>query len=574
MEIVHTDVLIVGGGAAGARAALEAARAGARTHLVTKGTFGRSGTSTFPVSDVGGFGAAGFVDPEDSPEVHFNDIMEAAQGMCDPQMARIVATEAPVHLLFLESIGVPFQRHQDTYLATQSCFSSRARSIKVKGHGRPIVACLRRQILKEKNIQVLENAMVLDPLTDLKNRCVGATVLQDLDRVLEVRAKATILATGGAGQLFERSFNPPDVTGDGYAFGLLAGAELINMEFMQSGFGIISPTEKNFIFQYWLWGLNPELTTAKGEDFLSIYAPPNHSTVELMEAKSKHFPFSTRDCSKFMEISVQLYINDRQRVDQDEAVWMRLVDIDKQLSQLPPEHNLRRMWPISKTYLKSIGVDFDKPFRIACFAHAMSGGLRIDPFGRTGVEGLYAAGETAGGPHGADRLGGNMFTTTQVFGRRAALHAAHYSRQRSDVTDDQILPTKKPAVGTDDATGISGPAIRSKLQRVASRSLLIVREDSKLADFIHETEKMEADLDRLSPEAPNPLRTKYELRNLMLTGKAMAMAARIRNESRGSHYRKDFPEPDDEWNGKILVSSMSDGHKLQCRELTSNPDTP
>ena len=146
MEVVHTDVLVVGGGAAGARAALETNRAGADTLLVTKGKFGKAGTSTFQVSDAAGFGASGFVDPKDSIEVHYNDIMDAAQGMCDPQMARIVATEAPVHLLFLESIGVPFQRHKESYLSTQSCFSSRTRSIKVKGHGRPIVACLKREI--------------------------------------------------------------------------------------------------------------------------------------------------------------------------------------------------------------------------------------------------------------------------------------------------------------------------------------------------------------------------------------------------------------------------------------------
>jgi succinate dehydrogenase/fumarate reductase flavoprotein subunit len=288
-----------------------------------------------------------------------------------------------------------------------------------------------------------------------------------------------------------------------------------------------------------------------------------------METKSKHYPFSTRDCSKFMEISVQSYINDRQRKGQDEAVWMRLTDIDKQLSLLPAEHNLRRMWPISKSYLTSIGIDFDRRFRVACFGHAMSGGLRIDPFGRTGVEGLYAAGETAGGPHGADRLGGNMFSTTQVFGKRAALHAAQYGRKRGDVIERQIVPIKKTAAESN-ASGASGPALRLKLQRLASRSLLIVREDDHLAEFIHETEKMAPDLDRLSPNTPNPLRTKYELRNLILTGQAVAMAARMRGESRGSHYRKDYPEPDDKWSGKILVSSMNDAHELICRELPSH----
>ena len=133
------------------------------------------------------------------------------------------------------------------------------------------------------------------------------------------------------------------------------------------------------------------------------------------------------------------------------------------------------------------------------------------------------------------------------------------------MTDDQILPAKKPVVETNDATGISGPALRLKLQRLASRSLLIVREDNQLADFVHETEKMRADLDKLSRDTPNPLRAKYELRNLMLTGKAIATAARIRNESRGSHYRKDHPEPNNSWNGKIIVCSMRGDKDIQCR---------
>jgi len=564
MEVIHTDVLVVGGGAAGARAALEAGRAGAKTLLVTKGKLGTSGTSTFPVSDTAGFGAAGFVDPEDSIEVHYNDIMDAAQGMCDPQMARIVATEAPLHLLFLESIGVPFQKDKETYLATQSCFSSRARSIKVKGHGRPIVAFLKRLILKE-GVKVVENAMVIDPLMDIDKRCAGAIVFQEPDRLLKIRAKATILATGGAGQLFERSFNPPDVTGDGYAFGLLAGAELINMEYMQSGFGIILPTGKTFIFQYWLWGLKPELKTPEGDDFLSNYAPANYSIDELMQAKSKHYPFSTRDCSKFMEISVQSYINDRKEKGRDDAVWMRLPRIEERLAQLPADHNLKRMWPISKKYLESIGVDFNEGFRVTCFAHAMSGGLKIDPFGRTGVEGLYGAGEVAGGPHGADRLGGNMFPTTQIFGKRAALHAAIYSRERADIKDHQLLPVKPRVVITDTSRSIPGQTLLSKLQRLASSALLIVREENKISGFIHEIEQMEERLNDISSETANPIRVKSELRNLLITGKAIALAARMRKESRGSHYRKDFPEPDDKWNGKILVSSLNADNKIQCR---------
>ena len=557
MEQIATDVLVIGAGAAGTRAALEAARAGAQTLLVTKGCIGMAGASAWGGADAAGFGASGFVDREDGPAIHERDILTAAQGMADPVLARIVAAEAPRQLLYLQGIGVPFVRAGGGYLATRSCFSSRVRSIKIKGHGRSIVECLRRQFLALSNIRILEHTTVSDPWLDGNGRCVGALALVRAEGPIAIEAGATVLATGGAGQLFEANLNPSDITGDGYAFGLRAGVELVNLEFMQAGFGVLAPRGPG-IFQYWLWDLKPSLTADDGEPFLHRYLPAEHTLGELMAAKARHFPFSVSDVSCFMEIGVQSFINDERDGGREGRVWMRLSDIEERMKDLPHDHNLRRMWSLSQEFLLGLGLDLGSPFRVAPFAHAMNGGLVIDQWARTSVEGLYAVGEVAGGPHGADRLGGNMFPAGQVFGERAGLDAARYARE------DRI---RRVAGGIRAPGGSQMPqeeekesiaALRQRLQRSASRALLVVRQADTLRRFLSEVEELE---DRLQVRAQgeHPSVESIELRNLLLTGKAMATAALLREESRGGHYRKDFPTKQEGWNARIFLRLKSDG---------------
>jgi L-aspartate oxidase len=557
MEQITTDVLVIGAGAAGARAALEAARTGARTLLVTKGTVGTAGASAYGGSDTAGFGASGFVDPEDSPAIHLQDILEAGQGMADPALAAIVAAEAPRQLLALERLGVPFVRAGESYLATRSCFSSRPRSIKVKGHGRPIVECLRRHLLALPNVQVLEQTTATDPILDDSGRCVGALAWRGPAGPIPLLAGATILATGGAGRLFEGSLNPPDVTGDGYAFGLRAGAELVNLEFMQAGFGILAPRGSG-IFQYWLWDLRPALHSRTGEPFLHRYLAPTPALEDLMAAKARHFPFSVNDISRCLEIAVQSFINDERDAGREGAVYMSISGVEERVRALPEDHNLRRMWVLSREFLIALGIDLESPFRIAPAAHAMNGGLVIDQFARTQVEGLYAVGEVAGGPHGADRLGGNMFPTGQVFGERAGLHAADAARRhpappktpcRTSAWPRPISPGPEPA--PEDL-----PALRGQLQRLASRALLIVREAAPLDRFLAAIQELESRLP--APTSP----AGAELAGLLLTGRAMATAALLREESRGGHYRVDFPETREAWTRRIRLRLAPDGQIL------------
>jgi len=552
-EILTTDILVIGGGAAGSRAALEAARAGARTMLATKGTVGTAGSSAWSGSDAAGFGASGLVDPEDSPALHLQDILLAGQGMADPALAGIVAAEAPRHLLALEHLGVPFVRADAGYLATRSCFSSRVRSIKIKGHGRPLVACLRAHLVGLPNAQILEHTTVTDPLLDDNGRCVGALALHGPDRPLGILAGATILATGGAGQLFDTSLNPPDVTGDGYAFGLRAGADLVNLEFMQAGFGLLAPRGAG-IFQYWLWDLRPELSSEAGAPFLDRYLPPEFSLEELMAAKARHFPFSVSDVSRFLEIAVQSFINDERDAGREGSVWMRLSETEERVRALPEGHNLRRMWSLSREFLEALGLDLGARFRVAPAAHAMNGGLVIDQFARTRVEGLYAAGEVAGGPHGADRLGGNMFPASQIFAERAALHAVHAARGYPDPARGERAIH---AALADPSTAVTLPQeslalLRTRLQRLASRALLIVRDAEPLRRLLTAVDEME---ERLGAPSLTGVTSpgEVELRSLLLTGRAMAHAAMLRQESRGGHYRRDFPARREPWTRRIFL---------------------
>ena len=287
-ETLDTNVLVIGGGAAAARAALESSRSGASTLLVTKGTFGSSGTSNYRVAEAAGFSAAGIHDPEDTPEDHYNDILAAGLGPVREELARLVSEEAPKQVPFLEKLGVEYQRYGNGYLATKGCFASKFRSMKIYGHGVAIVSALKNAIMQEPNIQIVEHSMVIDLLVE-ENECKGAILLCDDGRLIRVNARCTILGAGGAGQLFRDNLNPPDVTGDGYAMAFRAGASIVNMEFMQAGFGIVKPALA--LFNSWFWLVDPDLKDETGHSFIPDYLPENIVLSECIAKKGTHYPF-------------------------------------------------------------------------------------------------------------------------------------------------------------------------------------------------------------------------------------------------------------------------------------------
>jgi len=217
---LDTDVLIIGSGGAGCRAALEAHDSGARVTLVTKGGFGKSGTTAFRVADTAGYNMAdGIVDPADNPKTHFEDIMRAALGMAYEELAWILAREAPSTASFLESLGVEFEKDPATggYIEVTGCFASRPRMHLLKDHGERVIRALIPAIRK-REIAVVEQTAISRILVR-NGQCAGAMGVDREGNPVVFRAKAVILASGGAGQLFKYTLTPKDITGDGYALG-------------------------------------------------------------------------------------------------------------------------------------------------------------------------------------------------------------------------------------------------------------------------------------------------------------------------------------------------------------------
>lgn len=548
-ETVETDVLVVGGGGAAARAAIEASDNGAKVAMVIKGRLGRSGATVFPVSLYGTFQAFDGDDPLDSREQHYQDIVSAAQGMCDPRLARILTEEAPAELKRLEEIGVPFQRIDDQKHVTYvGCFATRSRSHRVIGHGEPIMAALAAQIA-DRQLSLHEKMSVAQLLVQ-DGRCIGALAVSPEGRAAVFLAKATILATGGAGQLFKANLNPKDITGDGYVMAYRAGAQLINMEFMQTGIAIIRPLT---LLSPWTWTYNPTLVNDLGEEFLPKYLPEGLTAAEVYAAKT-HFPFSVRDASKYLDISVLQEMRKGRRVFFDVRNSDRLDAFRK--TELYP-------------WLAGRGLDLaQERAEISVYAQAVNGGVLIDEHAASTLPGLYAAGEVTGGAHGADRLGGGMLSNCQVFGARAGKFAARYAlEQRAPRLGEgdwgRLDLPFAPDEGADSGEGDElRQDLKKRIRALMFESLLIERNGKNLTAALAQLDAFSAEKSQAS--APSTVWQDLELQNLIDAGRLMISSALLRTESRGSHFRSDYPEKDDaHWRHSIALQ-QEDG-KLKQR---------
>jgi len=557
---VSTDVLVIGGGGIAGRAAIEASRQGARVAIVMKGEFGKSGTSAAKVAEAAGYNVAdGLVDPEDNPEEHYKDIVTAAAGTCDERLARIVAEDAPATLRELERMGVPFHLDGNRYLEVVGCFASRPRMHIIPGHAEPIVPAQRREIL-QMGVSIHEHTMITSLLIQ-DGVCVGATGLNTAGGLIVFQAGATVLGTGGAGKLFLHNLNPPDITGDGYALGYRAGAELVNMEFMQAGPSIVHPVHS--ILNAWLLALYPRLTNAKGEEFLERYLPPSWSMRQCLDARSTHYPFSVYDGSQYFDIAIQKELTGGQGTAHGGLFLELSGSRPEDLPDTPRGRDIRRLYGITRDYIqKNYGLDIaNQPIEIACIGHAINGGLRIEPSAESTVPCLYAGGETAGGPHGADRLGGNMNLTCQVFGRRAGRSAAQRARERGipSVSTALVEAEKGRLVNLQAQRGSLGPGqLKRWIQECMWRHLLVARSDASLRACLTEVERLRGGMAEINVDGPAQLSGLLEVDSLLTVAEIMAKAALMRTESRGSHYREDYPQRDDaRWQSSIITRRVS-----------------
>lgn len=537
-EILTTDVLVIGGGMAGCRAAIAAADYGGSVVLATKMPLNNGGASTFPVAEMAGYNA-GDPDIPGDVEKHYEDIVNAGQGMANPLLARILAENAPGTIAELEKWGVVFEKEGDGYYIFKSCFATSPRTHVIRGHGEPIVKAMSGQIQLRSNINVADDLTVLE-LDVRDGRCCGAWGIKTDRTFVHISAGAVVIASGGATQVFTRNLNPKDVSGDGYALAYDAGAELINMEFMQSGIGFSHPIVN--MFNGYIWAAHPKLHNNVNEQFLGKYLPKGITQEHVMDEHRRHFPFSSSDDSKYLEVGIQKEIR-AGGGSPNRGIYADLRHLtDDYIRSINDDCGLHHMWYIARDYMREKGVDLNSQIvEIAVFAHAINGGVNIDESASSTLPGLYAAGEAAGGPHGADRLGGNMMVTCQVFGKIAGENAAKWAAQNKAATYSNMQPSEK--IMQILHKRLDNEILIKELQEINQNNLLVCRSEESLSRVLQFTENAAHELE--TAKTQDGIDTdNFRLYAMLLSSRLMAKAALQRKESRGSHFREDYPQKD------------------------------
>jgi succinate dehydrogenase/fumarate reductase flavoprotein subunit len=547
MQTIKTDVLVIGGGGAAARAAIEAHRAGAAVLLTTKGKFSAIGTrgagatagAASPSSVFATPGWTGNLSERETQLRHmaapdldsaYKNIIQCGLGMADPALVKVLIEKAAATRSRLLSWGATFDE------------------LGVRSHGVSMMAAL--AIMIRKTDIVLRSSTMILRLLVRDNECAGAVAVDELTgELFAIKAGATVLATGGDANLFMVNLNPPDTTGDGYVLGYEAGAELMNLEFKQIFPCTVYPTG-NMLTQP--FPPHVKLTNSRGEEFLGNYLPFGASVGECLAQRNMHNPFSTRDTlSRFLDIAVlgELKAN---RGTAHSGIYLDRTD--PRISPIPS---------LMKGYWIYKGIDFTRPVEIGICHHCSLGGLRINKKAETAVHRLFAAGEAAAGPHGADRMGGHMLLASQVFGAIAGRQAAAYRKRGRgpDIGESELKQFELEINALKNNRGTENPAqLKKKLQELAYFDLLVVRSGQKLEGFRKAVIDMQQSvLPHLAAANPGGLVDALELRNLLTLAELEAAACMERTESRGPHYRGDFPAQDNaQWLKNVVLRKSGD----------------
>jgi succinate dehydrogenase / fumarate reductase, flavoprotein subunit len=552
MTHIETDILIVGAGGAGMYAAIAAARAGAeRVLLVDKSLVGRGGATIMAQMTVA---AALGEETADDWRLHLADTLAAGRGLCDETLAAVLCREAPLRIREMDAWRVGWARRD----------SGRIAQVTAPGHSRPrccyvdflntgpaVAATLRRQIGRIDRLRRVSNLTVTDIVT-ADGEAVGAVAL-DLaaGEPVTIAARAVVIAAGGLSRLFRRNSASVNMGGDGYALALAAGAELVDMEFVQFfPIGHLAPRLVGMDPIMWdpfRYKLGGRLLDAGGREFLADYGSD--------ESGGYTTPRDTATYAIQKEVAAG-------RGSPHGGVYLSFTHV--------PRADLERAFgPVIERLAKN-GIDLGRmPVEVAPIAHYHMGGIAVDDTMASRVPGLYAAGEAAGGANGANRLSGNAIPEALVFGERAGRSAAaHAASRRNGWNPDRAAPAvDRIRRLLDGRRGAASAAeLLEELRELMWREVGPFRAAAGLARATARLAAMREALPALAiapGRAFNPtLADWFELRAGLLAADAVTQAALRREESRGAHQREDFPEASPAWARRQRVALRPDGSLL------------
>jgi succinate dehydrogenase / fumarate reductase flavoprotein subunit len=602
VEKQNYDVVVIGAGGAGLRAAIAAREAGMRTAIVCKSLFGKAHT----VMAEGGIAASmGNVNSNDNWQVHFRDTMRGGKFLNNWRMAELHAKEAPDRVWELETYGALFDRTKDGKISQRNFGGHEYPRLAHVGDrtGLELIRTLQQKVVSlqqddgktdgsgpssDGKLKVFAECTITELLRDESGRISGAFgYWRESGRFVLFRAPAIVLATGGIGKSFKVTSNSWEYTGDGHALALRAGSTLLNMEFVQfHPTGMVwPPSVKGILVTESVRGDGGVLTNSEGKRFMFNYVPDvfRKSYADTEEEADRWYTDQAnnlRPPELLPRDEVARAINSEIKAGRGSPHGGVFLDVS---SRLPAAEIMRRLPSMHHQFKELADVDITKePMEIGPTCHYVMGGVEVDPDTEAAarVPGLFAAGEVAGGMHGSNRLGGNSLSDLLVFGRRAGVGASEYVARLGgsypSVRQDQIDSAATAALAPFNVEGGENPyTLHQELQQGMNDLVGLIRTAEEMRQALAKLDELKVRAEKVSVEGHRQFNPGWhlalDLRNMLAVSECVARAALLREESRGGHTRDDFPTMDPKWRQKNLICSLTDGAAVDVVEQPMIP---
>ena len=590
LERHNYDVLVIGAGGAGLRAAVEAREAGLRVAIICKSLFGKAHTV---MAEGGAAASMGNVNDNDNWMVHFRDTMRGGKFLNHYRMAELHAKEAPDRIWELEVWGALFDRTKEGKISQRNFGGHEYPRLAHVGDrtGLELIRTMQQRIVAlqqqdgrdfgdmECNIKVFAELTITDILKENGKVSGAYGYWRETGAEVLFEAPAVVIATGGVGKTFKITSNSWEGTGDGHALALKAGANLVDMEFLQfHPTGMVwPPSVRGILVTESVRGEGGVLTNINGERFMFKYIPEVFKKMYADNEEEADRWYEDQDNNRrppelLPRDEVARAINTEVKAGRGTEHGGVFLDVSKRLSAEVIKKRLPSMW---HQFYELAGVDITKePMEVGPTCHYVMGGVEVEPdtAAAVGVPGLFAAGEVAGGMHGSNRLGGNSLTDLLVFGRRAGAAAAQYVKNsgKNPVSEAAITAAAaKIQAPFDREGGENSYSLHAELQEITHNLVGIIRTGAELQSAIEkiaDIRKRSANVSVSGGRKFNPgFHLAFDLDNMLLVAESTAKSAIAREESRGGHTRDDFPGMNNKWRQVNHISSF-DGTKVNVRE--------